>query len=520
MAIRKQPVVLAILDGWGIDKAGPGNAIELAKTPTMNRLLSSYPHASLRCSGEDVGLPTGQMGNSEVGHINLGAGFIVYQWISRIDQSITDGSFFENPALLAAIDHAHQHNSTMHLMGLVSDGGVHSHLRHLEALLDLVQQRGAPRTLVHAFTDGRDTSPTSGTTSLDRLEDAVAKVPNACIASVTGRYYAMDRDNRWERIEQAFRTVAQGEGPTASNAVLAATESYAQGITDEFITPTTIPAADGSRHRIAPDDAVVFFNFRSDRARELSEALVLPEFTGFARDGYEPPTSFTTLTPYDVSLPATIAFPPQDVTHPLARVISDAGMTQFHSAETEKYPHVTFFLNGGREVPFPGEDRKLIPSPRIATYDQQPEMSAPAVCDAVIAAIESGTYDFLIVNLANCDMVGHTGSIPATVEAVQTVDTCIERIETALTAAGGVGIITADHGNAETMIDPATGGPMTAHTTNPVPVVLVAPAAHPLRHARLRDEGILSAVAPTVLDVLGLPIHADMTQRSLIQREP
>ncbi|HWV36122.1 MAG TPA: 2,3-bisphosphoglycerate-independent phosphoglycerate mutase [Thermomicrobiales bacterium] len=516
MTHPKKPVLLAILDGWGIGRDEPGNAVLAAKTPNLDRLLSTYPHATLRTSGEDVGLPAGQMGNSEVGHMNLGAGFIVYQWITRIDKAINEGDLAQNPALQRAFAHAKTHGGAVHLLGLVSHGGVHSHSRHLLALLNTAASAGVENILVHAFTDGRDTSPTSGKHYVEEIEERLDALGVGRIASVSGRYYAMDRDHRWDRTKRAFDAIVHADGPRASSPSVAISQSYAQDVTDEFIIPTVIPGPDGNLHHVDANDSVIVFNFRSDRCRQLTEALTLPDFDGFDRGDFRADLDVTTMTTYEEGLPVAVIFPPHDVTNPLARVIGEAGLTQFHTAETEKYPHVTFFLNGGREEPFPGEDRKLVPSPKVATYDLQPEMSAFEVKDGVVEAIRSGAYDFIIVNFANDDMVGHTGSIPAAIKAVETVDTCIGEVVEALLAADGVGIITADHGNAEEMIDPATGGPMTSHTTNPVPVILVANDDNPLRHATLREDGVLSAVATTVLDALGLAPHPDMTQPSLI----
>jgi 2,3-bisphosphoglycerate-independent phosphoglycerate mutase len=510
---RNRPVALVILDGWGLAPDGPGNAISLANTPVMDRLLATYPTTTLTAHGEAVGLPAGQMGNSEVGHLNLGAGFVVYQWITRIDVAIADGEFAANPALLGAIDQAIASGGTLHCLGLVSDGGVHSHTRHLVAIVEMAKQRGLARLAVHAFTDGRDTAPTSGLGFLTELEADLARIGLGRIATVSGRYFAMDRDNRWDRVRKAYDAIVVGTGDRASSAAACLEAAYAAGVTDEFLPPTII----GDAQPIAPGDTVISFNYRSDRMRELVAAIAVEDFDGFARErlvaGAAP---VVTMTRYEEGLPVTVAFPPRDVVNPLARVIAEAGLTQFHAAETEKYPHVTFFFNGGREEPFTGETRSLVPSPKVATYDLQPEMSAAGVTAAVVSAIDSGAFDFIVVNFANCDMVGHTGSIPATVTAVETVDAALGEILTALDRAGGVALVTADHGNADQMIDPATGGPMTAHTLNPVPVVLVAPATSPLRHARLRAGGVLAAVAPTVLDLLGVPAPADMDQPSLL----
>jgi len=515
MSFSRRPMLLAILDGWGVAPEGPGNAVTLARTPVLDSLFTRFPHATLVTSGEAVGLPDGQMGNSEVGHLNIGAGFIVYQWITRIDRVIRDGHLPGNDVLERALVAARDGGGTVHLMGLVSDGGVHSHTRHLHALLDLARHHDVERLLVHAFTDGRDTSPTSGRVALTDVESKLLHLGIGRIASVSGRYYAMDRDHRWERTQLAFDAIALGEGPVATSAVTTIDTSYALDVTDEFVTPTVIAGPDGETHRIEPNDSVILFNFRSDRSRQLTDALASPAFTGFDRGTYSVPSNVTTLTTYDATLPVHVAFPPHDVEFPLARVISEAGKTQFHSAETEKYPHVTFFLNGGREVAFPGEERRLVDSPKVATYDLQPEMSAPDVCAGVVEALDSGAYDFIIVNFANCDMVGHTGVIPAAIAAVEAVDACVGLILPALHRAGGVAIITADHGNAEQMIDPVTGGPFTSHTTNPVPVILVAPDDSPLRHASLRNGAVLSSIAPTVLDLMGIDPPPSMNQPSL-----
>jgi 2,3-bisphosphoglycerate-independent phosphoglycerate mutase len=514
----RRPVVLVILDGWGIGRDEPGNAVLAANTPVMDGLLATYPTTSLLTSGLAVGLPDGQMGNSEVGHLNIGAGFVVYQWITRIDKAIEDGEFFANPAFNAAIELCLTSRSKLHLMGLVGDGGVHAHSRHLIALLELTKRRGLDRVLVHAFTDGRDTSPTSGLGFLSELETEMRRIGVGRIATVSGRYYAMDRDKRWERTKLAYDAIVDGVGPTAPSARQAIAASYDAGVTDEFIRPTVIAEPGTTSAQIEPGDEIIFFNFRADRARQLTQALSEPEFEGFLRDR---PIStccrVTTVTRYEVGLPVTVAFEPHDVECPLARVISDAGLRQFHCAETEKYAHVTFFLNGGREEPFPGEERVLVPSPKVATYDLQPEMSAPGVTDAVVKAIDSREFDFIIVNFANCDMVGHTGVFSAAVKAVETVDYCLGRIVDSTLQAGGAVLITADHGNAEEMIDRKTGGPLTAHTRNPVPVVLVTTEGDPFRHARLRSGAVLCAVAPTVLELMGLPVPSEMEEPSLSQ---
>lgn len=512
----ERPVVLVILDGWGIGRDEPGNAVLHANTPTMDRLLAGYPHAFLLTSGEDVGLPAGQMGNSEVGHTNIGAGFVVYQWLTRIDRAIASGEFFQNPVLNEAIDRVKSNGGTLHLLGLVSDGGVHSHINHLVALLRSARDRGlsGDRVAVHAFTDGRDTSPHGGAIYVRQLEQAMADLGVGRIGTVTGRYYAMDRDRRWERTRAAYDAIVHGVGEHAETVEAAIARAYAGEVTDEFIPPTVIDAA--APATIRSGDSAIFFNFRADRGRQLTEALVAEDFTGWDRGPRAPDFEMVTLSRYEEGLAVNIAYAPMDVVNPLARVVSEAGLTQLHAAETEKYPHVTFFLNGGREDPFPGEERALIPSPKVATYDLQPEMSAREVTDHVVDAIAGGRYDLIVVNFANGDMVGHTGVFPATVSAIETVDACLARVIVATLAAGGVALVTADHGNAEEMIDPVSGAPMTAHTTNPVPVVLVAPEKSPTRHVALRHDGRLAAVAPTLLDLLGIAAPVDMTEPSLI----
>ncbi|MFM9107211.1 MAG: 2,3-bisphosphoglycerate-independent phosphoglycerate mutase [Chloroflexota bacterium] len=509
-----RPVVLVILDGWGIGRDEPGNAVLAADTPVMDRLLARYPHATLHTSGEDVGLPPGQMGNSEVGHTNLGAGFVVYQWLTRIDKAIADGDLDRNPVILDAIAHVRRTGGTLNLLGLVSDGGVHSHIRHLAALLCIAKDRGAPHVAVHAFTDGRDTPPDSGAGFIATLQQ-VTGITGARIATVAGRYYAMDRDHRWERTKAAYDAIVHGIGPRADSAADAVARAYAAGVTDEFIPATVIAAAGEDPVTVRPGDAILFFNFRSDRGRQLAAALAGPAFDGWERGPVVPDVPVVTLTRYDEHLPVAVAFEPLDVTMPLARVISEAGLAQFHSAETEKYPHVTFFFNGGREDPFPGEDRAMVPSPKVATDDLQPEMSAAGVTREVVAAIESGRYAFIVVNYANGDMVGHTGVLAAARAAIETVDRCLGEVVSATLAQGGAVLVTADHGNAEEMIDPATGAVLTAHTTNPVPLVLVAPDASPLRHAALHD-GRLANIAPTVLTLLALPIPPEMTEPPLV----
>jgi 2,3-bisphosphoglycerate-independent phosphoglycerate mutase len=510
-AAKPSPVALIILDGWGIGRDEPGNAILTARTPVMDRLLMDCPNTTLLTSGEAVGLPAGQMGNSEVGHLNIGAGFVVYQWISRIDRAIDDGSLAADPTLNSAIAHCLAENRTLHIGGLVSDGGVHSHLRHIVAMIEIAATKGLSRVAMHAFTDGRDTSPTSGARFLAELESAMSRIGAGRIATVSGRYYAMDRDKRWERTRLAYEAIVSALGPRAKSAADAMRQSYADGVTDEFVLPTVV---DPGYQGIEAGDVFLFANFRSDRGRQLTDALSSPSFTGFERlRNVAGICRIITLTRYDADLPVEIIFEPHDVTQPLAKVIADNGLRQFHCAETEKYPHVTFFLNGGREDPFPGEDRVLIPSPKVATYDLQPEMSAEPVTDATVEAIRSGDYAFVIVNFANCDMVGHTGDFEATVKAVETVDTQLGRVLAAVESASGCALVIADHGNAEEMINRETGGPMTAHTTNPVPCVLVGAG-----NLSLSDGSVLSAVGPTILELLDLPIPGDMTTPTLIRR--
>ena len=515
---RRGPVVLAILDGWGLAPPGPGNAIAAARTPVMDRLLASYPNATLRASGEDVGLPAGQMGNSEVGHLNLGAGFIVYQWLTRLNRAIRDGTLFTNTALQAAMSELPD-GGHLHLVGLVSDGGVHSHIHHLEALLDMARRQGlrGSQVLVHAITDGRDTPPGSAHGFLVRLQATMDRLGVGAIATVSGRYDAMDRDRRWDRTKKAYEAMVHGAGQEGPSAVAVVDASRRDGVSDEFVEPRILPVDGRPYGGMRDGDHVLWFNFRSDRGRQLVEAMVDPEFDGFDR-GVRPNLVVTTLTEYMAGLPVTVAYQEADIAHPLASEISRAGLTQLHAAETEKYPHVTYFLNGGREEPFEGETRQMVPSPRVATYDLQPEMSARPLTDLVVRAVETGGNDFIVVNFANGDMVGHTGDIPAVVRAVETVDACLGRLVDAVLGRGGALIVTADHGNAEQMIDPATGGPLTSHTTSLVPVILVTTDDDPDRHAALRTDGMLSAVAPTVLELLGLTAPAAMDQPSLIRR--
>jgi 2,3-bisphosphoglycerate-independent phosphoglycerate mutase len=537
---RPRPVVLAILDGWGLAAPGPGNAVDLAATPNFDRWIAESPFTTLAASGLDVGLPTGQIGNSEVGHLNIGAGFVVYQELTRISKSIDDGDFFENAALRAAIAHARASGGALHLMGLFGPGGVHAHEDHLHALLELARREGFDLVFLHLFLDGRDVLPRSALGFLDSLEAAIARIGVGQVATVIGRYYAMDRDKRWERTGRAYAAIAAGMGETASDARSAITQAYARGENDEFVAPTVIVRNHVPVATLKDGDAVIFTNFRPDRGRQLTRALVLPDLNEQIRRHYQqqeqegqqlPPTIWqrdrqianlhvVTLTQYEGSVPVHIAFPPRPVRDPIAAVVSAAGRQQFHIAETEKYPHVTFFLNGGREDPFPGEDRVLVPSPKVATYDLQPEMSAAGVTAALLKAVQSDQYDFIVVNYANPDMVGHTGIIPAVVRACEAVDEGMGQVVPAVLERGGAVLIIADHGNAEQMIDPGSGGVHTAHTINPVPCVLVAAPGLGLGKGEvtLREGGRLADLAPTLLELIGLAPAGDMTGTSLIVR--
>lgn len=509
---RPKPVVLLILDGWGHREDPTDNALAQATLPNWHRLLKSAPHTLIHTEGRHVGLPDGQMGNSEVGHMNLGAGRIVYQDLTRIDAAIEDGSFFANAELLAACDAARADGKTLHVFGLLSPGGVHSHELHIFAMLDLARRQGVPRVAVHAFLDGRDTPPKSAEPSLRALQDLCTKLGNAHIASVSGRYYAMDRDKRWDRLRLAWDAMVEARSDQhAASGVAALEAAYARGENDEFVLPTVIDGA----QPMADGDAVVFMNFRADRARQLTAAFVSPAFDGF--DARKPALArFVCLTEYDARLPAPVAFAPDDLRETFGELLAEHGLTQLRIAETEKYAHVTFFFSGGREDVFAGEERILIPSPKVATYDLQPEMSCPELTAKLVDAIGSDRFDAIICNIANPDMVGHSGDLQAAILAAQAVDVAIGAVDAAVRAAGGALIITADHGNLEMMRDPDTGQPHTAHTVGPVPLVLVLPDSAGERAATLRTGGALRDVAPTLLDLLGLPQPADMTGRSLI----
>jgi 2,3-bisphosphoglycerate-independent phosphoglycerate mutase len=498
--------MLVVLDGWGWREDKADNAVLQARTPNFDRIWASCPHSLLHTSGNDVGLPNGQMGNSEVGHLNIGAGRVVMQELPRIDHAIESGALAKNPVLTRFKEELARTGGTCHLMGLVSPGGVHSHQNHAVALAKILAGAGIP-TVVHAFMDGRDTPPRAGAEYLAQL---VADLPAAVrVATVTGRYYAMDRDNRWERVSKAYETVVAGKGAAFAEPAAAVADAYAKDVTDEFILPAVIGAYRGMRD----GDGVLCFNFRADRVRELLGAILDPNFTGFQRGRIVKVAAAVGMTEYSEQLNAFLQalFPPQTLTNILGEVVARAGRAQLRMAETEKYPHVTYFLNGGREEKYPGEDRIMVPSPKVATYDLQPEMSAPELTDKAVAAIDSGKYDLIVLNFANPDMVGHTGSLPAAIKAVETVDTGLGRIADAIQRQNGALLVTADHGNCEMMRDPLTGGPHTAHTTNPVPCALVSSENVTLSDGRLAD------IAPTLLALMGLPKPAEMNGVSLLQ---
>ena len=500
----KTPTTLIIMDGFGLSSQEAGNAIAAAKTPALDALMAENAHTSLAASGLDVGLPAGQMGNSEVGHTNIGAGRVVFQDLPRITVSIEDGSFFNTAAYCAAMDACVKNGSALHLIGLLSDGGVHSHITHLYALLRMAKERGLSRVYVHAFLDGRDVPPKSAKQYVKACMDECSVIGVGKIATISGRYYAMDRDKRWDRLESAYDAIVYGQGRMNSDPLAAIDESYENGVTDEFVEPVVVDH-DGT---ISDNDSVIFFNFRPDRARELTRALVDPEFDGFVRQYF--PLTFVCTTEYDATMPnVSVAFPSQSVVNCLGEYLSQLGLTQLRIAETEKYAHVTFFFNGGSETVFKGEDRILIQSPKVATYDLQPEMSAAEVTEKAVACIRSGNYDVIILNFANCDMVGHTGVFDATVKAVETVDKCVGEVVAATAEMGGISMVTADHGNAERMIG-ENGSPHTAHTTNPVPFILCGAGEE------LRNGGRLADIAPTMLDVMGLACPPEMDGKTLI----
>ncbi len=507
----RRPVALIILDGWGINDNCTNNAACLARTPRLKEFAASYPTSWLNASGLNVGLPEGQMGNSEVGHLNIGSGRIIYQELTRISRSVEDGDFFTNPVLLGAMSQVRKAGGRLHLMGLVSDGGVHSHIKHLFALIELARRQEVA-VCVHAFMDGRDTPPQGGAGYLEQLEAEMSRLGHGCLATVIGRYFAMDRDNRWDRVERAWQAMVLGQGHQAVSSAEAIQSAYAAGQTDEFVEPRVILKDGQPAGRIGDHDGVIFFNFRADRAREITRAFTLPGFSAFPRPEVPELSTFTCLTEYDETFKLPAAFAAESYPRLLGEVVADAGLRQLRIAETEKYAHVTFFFNGGNEVPFANEDRVLIPSPKdVATYDLKPAMSAPEVTEEVIRRIQTGSYGLIILNFANPDMVGHTGVLAAAISAMETVDSCAGRVVDALLAAGGCALITADHGNCEQMVD-SNGTPHTAHTANRVPLILVDPDH---RQANLQP-GILADLAPTILTLLGLPVPQEMTGKNLV----
>ena len=498
--------VLIILDGYGLAAPTAGNAVAQAKKPNLDKLFSSNPYSTLSASGLDVGLPAGQMGNSEVGHTNIGAGRLVYQQLTRITRDIKNGDFFKNEALVSIMKDAKEKGGAVHLMGLVSPGGVHSHQGHLYALLEMAKQQGVSEVYVHAFLDGRDVPPQSAQPYLEELAAKCKEIGVGTIATVSGRYYAMDRDHRWDREQKAYEAIAHAEGVAADDPVAGLKASYESGVNDEFVVPFVVKGYKGMKN----GDGAIFFNFRPDRARQLTHAFVDEKFDGFERDE-SLKIPFATFSQYEDGMNAKVAFPPETIVKTLGEVIQDNGMTQLRIAETEKYAHVTFFFNGGVEEPYKGEDRILVPSPKVATYDLQPEMSAVEVTDKVCEAIRSGKYDFIILNYANCDMVGHTGVFPAVVKAVETVDSCVGRFVSAIKEVGGEVCITADHGNADKMMDYVNNQPFTKHTTNAVPFIVVSDRVKSVK------DGALSDIAPTLLTLAGLEIPKEMTGKNLVE---
>ena len=510
--MAKKPVALIIMDGYGLNDTVKGNAVKAAQTPNMDRYMKEYPNTIIYASGMNVGLPDGQMGNSEVGHTNIGAGRVVYQELTRITKSIEDGDFFENEAFAGAVKNCKDKNSAIHFIGLLSDGGVHSHIGHLFGLIDLAKRNGLKKVYVHCLMDGRDVSPTSGADFINRLQNKLDETGVGEIATVMGRYYAMDRDNRWERVEKAYSAMVYGEGVLVDDAEAAVRKSYTEDVTDEFIVPAVVTKDGKPKGKISADDSVIFFNFRPDRAREITRTLVDGDFNGFERRNGFFPLNYVCFTQYDATMPnVDIAFKPQKLTNTFGEYMAKNGKTQLRIAETEKYAHVTFFFNGGVEETFENEDRALINSPKVATYDLQPEMSAYLVTDEVLKRIESDKYDTIILNYANCDMVGHTGVFDAAVKAVETVDECLGKVIDAILAKGGVALVTADHGNADCMED-ENGNVFTAHTTNPVPLVIIGAGDIKLNKGKLAD------LAPTMLELMNMDKPAEMTGISLIDR--
>ncbi len=511
--MSKKPTVLMILDGYGLNDNKIGNAVAEADTPVMDALMKEYPFVKGNASGHYVGLPDGQMGNSEVGHLNMGAGRIVYQDLTKITKSIQDGDFYENPELVKACDNVKANSSALHLFGLVSDGGVHSHNAHLYGLLELAKRQKISKVYVHCFLDGRDTPPMSGKEYVSELIEKIHEIGVGRIATVIGRYYVMDRDNRWDRVEKAYEAIVNGNGNRAENPVEAIEKSYEKEVTDEFVVPTVIVKDGEPVGTVKDGDSVIFFNFRPDRAREITRAFCADEFDGFSREK-RIHTTYVCFTEYDVTIPnKSVAFPKTKLNNTLGEYLAKCGLTQARIAETEKYAHVTFFFNGGVEAPNEGEERILVHSPKVATYDLQPEMSAPEVCDKLVEAIQSLKYDVIIINFANPDMVGHTGVESAAIKAVETVDACVGRAVAALKEVDGQMFLCADHGNAEQLIDEATGAPFTAHTTNPVPFILINREGY-----GLREGGCLADIAPTLLELMGLPKPEEMSGESLLIR--
>lgn len=508
-----RPVALIILDGFGWRKNPEDNAVALANKPVFDKLWETYPHTTLQASEEAVGLPKGQFGNSEVGHSNIGAGRILYQDLTRINMDIENGGFYENTALVEAMDYVLEKGTSLHLYGLVSDGGVHSHLRHLLALLRMAQKKGVTKVFVHAFLDGRDVAPTSGVKDIQTVLDEMHRLQVGKISTIQGRYYAMDRDRRWERTEKAYRAMVYGEGDEATDPIQALKDSYAKSITDEFILPVVmVDEQDEPVGLIEDGDAVIMFNFRPDRAIQISQVFTNEDFRGFDRGPKFPKVHYVCMTKFSESVGGVVAYAPTNLDNTMGEVLSQHGLTQLRSAETEKYPHVTFFYSGGREDPFPGEERVLIPSPKVATYDLKPEMSAYEVADAVSKRMRSGEIDVLILNFANPDMVGHTGDLAAAIKAVEAVDECLGQVFAAIEEQGGVALITADHGNADIMVDPETGGPCTTHTLSLVPLIVTKQGIE-------LEQGILADLSPTMLDLLGVPQPKEMTGHSLIKHE-
>ncbi|MGB3159898.1 2,3-bisphosphoglycerate-independent phosphoglycerate mutase [Carnobacterium sp.] len=507
--MKKSPVAIIILDGFGWRNEVMGNAVAQAKKPNFDRYMDTYPHSQLKASGLDVGLPAGQMGNSEVGHTNIGAGRIVYQSLTRIDKAIEDGEFQVNPVLSGAMNHTIENQSDLHLFGLLSDGGVHSHINHLISLIKTAKEKGVRNIYVHAFLDGRDVAPNSGIGYVEQLEKAIHEIGAGEIATVSGRFYAMDRDKRWERVEKAYNAIAHGEGVKANSAMEAVQASYASEKFDEFVLPTVIEKEGKPVATVKSNDAIIFFNFRPDRAIQLSNAFTDDEWEHFDRGVRAQNVKFVTMTLYNPSIKAEVAFAPIPMTNVIGEVLSNKGLKQLRIAETEKYPHVTFFMNGGRNEEFPGENRILIPSPKVETYDLKPEMSAYEVTDALVADIEADKSDAIILNFANPDMVGHSGMLEPTIKAIEAVDENLGRVVDAIVAKGGYAIIFADHGNADTMLTPE-GNPHTAHTTVPVPVIVTK------KGVTLRQDGRLADIAPTMLDLLNIEKPKEMTGESLI----